>query len=54
MHCYICDKQDDLIQYNKVQQEYGPCPVCMAIIQDCLDDFADPEEEADDDFRPSS
>lgn len=45
MHCYICDKQDDLIQFDKVEQCYGPCSVCMAIIQDCLDDFADPEEQ---------
>jgi hypothetical protein len=47
MHCYICDKQDDGIQFDKVTQEYGPCLVCLAIIQDCLDDFKD-DEKVDD------
>lgn len=45
MHCYICDKQDDLIQFDKATQEFGPCSVCLAVIQDCLDDFKDDEVE---------
>jgi hypothetical protein len=52
MHCYICDKQDDLIQFDKATQEYGPCSVCMAVIQDCLDDFAAIDPVPDDDEVP--
>lgn len=44
MRCYICDRNDDLIHYDRVHQEYGPCTVCQAIIQETLEEF---ETEAD-------
>lgn len=51
MHCYICDREDDLISYHKVHKEYSPCLVCQAIIDDCIAGYDDiyengpPEEE---------
>ena len=45
MKCFICDRSDDLITYDKVRQEYGPCTVCQAIIQETIEGYGDPEFE---------
>jgi hypothetical protein len=49
MHCYICDKQDDQIQFDRATQSFGPCPVCLAIIAECVADFEEPEDKEFDD-----
>lgn len=41
MRCYICDRNDTLIHYDRVRHEYGPCTVCQAIIQETLEEFED-------------
>lgn len=46
MRCYICNREDDLISRDKVTGEFGPCLVCLAVIEECLDDFQDEEKEA--------
>lgn len=44
MKCYICDRDDDLINFDWDQQEFGPCTVCQAIIEETLEDFEEPDE----------
>jgi len=44
--CYICNREDDLITYDKARKEYGPCTVCQAIIQEALDEFKEEEPSA--------
>lgn len=50
MHCYICDREDDLITFDKVQGKYSPCTVCQAIIEETLEEF---EDNDDDEGEPS-
>lgn len=45
MRCYICDRNDGLITFDKVEQAYGPCTVCQAAIDECLEQFEDVEED---------
>jgi hypothetical protein len=45
MRCYICDKDDDLIYFDKVLGEYSPCTVCQAIIEETLEEFEEPYED---------
>ncbi len=44
MRCYICDRDDDLINFDKVRGEFGPCTVCQAIIEQTLEEFDEPDE----------
>lgn len=45
MRCYICDRDDSLIYYDKVEQAYSPCTTCQAAIDESLLDFEEVEEE---------
>ena len=36
MHCHICDREDDLISYDKLSQEFSCCTTCQAVIDDCI------------------
>lgn len=45
MHCPICDREDDLITFNKERQRYGDCTVCQAIIEETLEEFGEDEDE---------
>lgn len=36
MHCDICDREDDNIQYDKIDKTFSPCGVCEAVIDDCI------------------
>lgn len=42
--CHICDKDDDLITYDKKRGEFTACGVCEAVIQECVDSYEAPEE----------
>lgn len=44
MHCYICDREDGLITFDKDLGEYSPCTVCQAFIAEILEDFEEPDE----------
>ena len=44
MHCYICDREDDLISFNKKDKTFDPCNVCQAIIDDCIAGYEVKEE----------
>lgn len=46
MHCYICDREDDLITFNYDRGEYGPCTTCQTIIEETLAEFEEPETES--------
>ena len=39
MRCYICNREDDVITYDKIHKEYGPCVVCQAAIEEVLMDY---------------
>jgi hypothetical protein len=39
MRCYICNREDDLITWDRRHQDFGPCMVCEAIIQETLEEF---------------
>lgn len=39
MRCAICDKDDDLITFDKVAGVFSPCGECQASIQECLDGY---------------
>lgn len=39
MRCPICDKEDDLIVFNKITGSFGPCRVCEEIIAECLSEY---------------
>ena len=47
MRCYICDREDDLIVFDKGHQEFGPCTVCQAIIQETLEEFDEGQSSVD-------
>ncbi len=47
MHCYICDREDDLISIEPRTQLSGPCTVCQAIIMECLEGYPDDGKEID-------
>ena len=44
MRCAICDKDDDMIVFDKVREEFTPCPECQAIIEETLRELEDPDE----------
>lgn len=46
MHCAICDREDENIQYNKQTKEFDPCGVCQAVIDDCIAGY-EPLESSD-------
>lgn len=48
MHCFICDREDDLITFDKLTQSFSPCTDCQEAITECLEDF----EEEDDAILP--
>lgn len=39
MKCPICDREDDLIAFNKVTGKFGDCVVCQAIVEETLEEF---------------
>lgn len=46
MHCAICDREDDLITFDKVRGVFSDCIVCQAIIEETLAEFGEePETE---------
>lgn len=45
MHCYICDREDDLITFDHDTAQYGPCTVCKEVITECLESFDEPLDE---------
>lgn len=45
MHCLICDKEDDIISYDKLTGEFSPCGECQEAIDDCLDGYEPLEGE---------
>lgn len=45
MHCYICDKDDSLISFDKEHGEYSPCSTCQAIIEETLQEFEEVDTE---------
>lgn len=49
MRCYICDRIDDLISYEKLTHEYTPCVVCQAIIQQTIEEY-DTEDQFEVDY----
>lgn len=48
MRCFICDREDDLISFDKVEGKFSPCGDCQRAIEECLDgyDHADAVLEA--------
>jgi hypothetical protein len=44
MHCHICDREDDLISFDKVTKTFSPCTVCQIAIDECLEGFEEPED----------
>jgi cytidine deaminase len=44
MKCFICDREDDLISYDKTYHEFTPCSVCQAIINETLEEWEDVDE----------
>lgn len=44
MKCYICDRDDDLISFDREHVEFSPCVVCQAAIAECLEEFENEEE----------
>lgn len=49
MHCYICDREDDLIIIEPQTQLSGPCTVCQAAINECLEEY-DQEDATPENF----
>lgn len=45
MKCDICDREDDLISFNKREQRFSPCTTCQAVIQDCIDGYPELDYE---------
>lgn len=39
MRCVICDKDDDLITFDKVAGKFCPCGECQTAIEECLDGY---------------
>lgn len=39
IRCYICDREDDLITYDKVRKEFVPCAVCQSIIEETIEEY---------------
>lgn len=48
MRCYICDKEDDAISYDRRYQEYSPCGACQEVIYECLMGY---DNDGDDDVE---
>jgi hypothetical protein len=48
MRCHICNKEDDLITFDKKTGEFSPCGECEAVIQDCIDGYEIEDPELDD------
>jgi hypothetical protein len=46
MKCYICDREDDLIIYDKIAGGYSPCTTCQEAINECLEAFEEEESDA--------
>jgi hypothetical protein len=46
VRCYICDRDDDLITFDKITQSYSPCTVCQEVINECLETFEEEELDA--------
>jgi hypothetical protein len=46
VRCYICDRDDDLITFDKTTQSYSPCTVCQEAINECLETFEEEELDA--------
>lgn len=47
MHCAICDREDDLITFDKVTQRFSDCTVCQAIIDETLAEFSAEDDTED-------
>lgn len=45
MHCPICDREDDLITFDKVRGQFGDCVVCQAIIEETISEFEEIEDD---------
>lgn len=57
MHCAICDREDDLISYDKANEEFTPCTVCQAVIEETIDGYEEIRTESkpavdNTEFRP--
>lgn len=46
MHCAICDREDDLITFDKVRGVFSDCTACQAVIEETLAEFEEPEIES--------
>lgn len=44
MHCAICDREDDMITFDKLTGKYSDCLVCQAVIAEALEDFEETDE----------
>lgn len=54
MKCFICNREDDLISFDRVYGDYGPCTTCAAVIQDCLDGYEDiPDVPVEEEWEPN-
>jgi hypothetical protein len=45
MHCPICDREDETISFDKKTGKFTDCQVCQAVIDDCLEEFEEPDEQ---------
>lgn len=46
MHCGICDREDDLISYDKEHKEFTPCTDCQAIIEETVNGYEEIKAES--------
>lgn len=44
MHCAICDREDDLITFDRVRGVFSDCTVCQAIIDETLAEFVSEDD----------
>lgn len=47
MKCYICNKEDDLINFNHRYEAYDPCHTCQEVIDDCIAGYGAEDEIPD-------
>lgn len=45
MRCDICDKEDDLISFDKSTGKFCPCGTCQAVIDETIREFEEIDAE---------
>lgn len=44
MKCYICDREDDLISFDRAYETFNPCHTCQEVIDDCIAGYGTEDE----------